>query len=57
MVVLTNVPKELQLDKANISNTEAPSLDLNLLIANDINSVKMSDNRDDFGFDIVKFLL
>ena len=43
---------ELQLNKANSSDTEAPFLDLNLSIANGIVSSK-NDKRDDFNFEIV----
>ena len=46
-------PAELQLDKANASDTEAAFLDLNLSIHNDIVSTKIYDKRDDFNFDIV----
>ena len=48
-------PTELQLDKANSSDTEAPILDLNLSITNGIVSFKIYDKRDDFNFEIVKF--
>ena len=48
-------PTELQLDKVNSSDTEAPFLDLNLSITNDIVSSKMYDKRDDFSFEIVNF--
>ena len=48
-------PTELQLNKANTSDTEAPFLDLNLSIANGIISSKIYDKRDDFDFDIVNF--
>ena len=48
-------PAELQLNKANASNTEAAFLDLNLSIHNDIISTKIYDKRDDFNFDIVNF--
>ena len=48
-------PTELQLNKANSSNTEAPFLDLNLSISNGIVSSKIYDKRDDFNFDIVNF--
>ena len=47
---------ELQLNKANASDTEAAFLDLNLSIHNDIVSTKIYDKRDDFDFDIVNFL-
>ena len=40
-------PTELQLNKANSSDTEAPFLDLNLN--------KINDKRDDFNYEIVNF--
>ena len=43
-------PAELQLNKANASNTEAAFLDLNLSIHNDIVSTKIYDKRDDFNY-------
>ena len=46
-------PTELQLNKANSSNTEAPFLDLNLSITNGIVSSKIYDKRNDFNFDIL----
>ena len=48
-------PTELQLNKANSSNTEAPFFDLNLSITNGIVSSKIYDKRDDFNFEIVNF--
>ena len=48
-------PTELQLNKANSSDTEAPFLDLNLSITNGIVSSKIYENRDDFNFKIVNF--
>ena len=48
-------PPELQLNKANISDTEAPFLDLHLSVANGFFSSKIYDKRDDFDFDIVNF--
>ena len=48
-------PAELQLNKANSSDTEAPFLDLNLSISNGTVSTKIYDIRDDFDFDIVNF--
>ena len=48
-------PAELQLKKANASDTEAAFLDLNLSVHNDILSTKIYDKRDDFNFDIVNF--
>ena len=47
-------PTELQLNKANSSDTEAPFLDLNLS-TNGIVSSKIYDKRDDFNFEIVNF--
>ena len=44
---------ELQLNKANTSDTEAAFLDLHLSISNDIVSTKIYDKRDDF--EIVNF--
>ena len=46
---------ELQLNKTNTSDTEAPFLDLHLSISNGFVSSKIYDKRDDFGFDIVIF--
>ena len=46
---------ELQLNKANTSDTEAPFLDLRLSISNGFVSSKIYDKRDDFDFDIVNF--
>ena len=48
-------PTELQLNKANSSDTEAPFLDLNLSITNGIVSSKIYDKRDDFNFVIANF--
>ena len=49
-------PPELQLNKANTSDTEAPFfLILHLSISNGFVSFKISDKRDDFDFDIVNF--
>ena len=48
-------PSELQLNKANISDTKAAFLDLNLSISNDIVSTKIYDKRYDFDFEIVNF--
>ena len=48
-------PAELQLNKANSSDTEAPFLDLNLSITNGTVSTKIYDKRDDFDFDIANF--
>ena len=43
-------PTELQLNKANFSDTEALFLDLNGIV-----SSKMYDKRDDFNFGIINF--
>ena len=48
-------PTELQLNKANSSDIEAPFLDLNLSITNGIVSSKIYDKRDDFNFETVNF--
>ena len=48
-------PSELQLNKANTSDTDASFLDLHLSISNDIVSTKIYDKRDDFDFEIVNF--
>ena len=48
-------PTELQVNKANFSDTEAPFLDLNLSITNGIVSSKIYDKWNDFNFRIVKF--
>ena len=48
-------PSELQLNKANSSDTEVPFLDLHLTISDGFVSSKMYDKRDDFDFDIVTF--
>ena len=48
-------PTELQLNRADSSDTEALFLDLNLCISNGTVSTKIYDKRDDFDFDIVNF--
>ena len=48
-------PPELQFNKANTSDTEAPFLDLHLSISNGFVSSKIYDKRCDFEFDIVNF--
>ena len=50
-------PTELQLNKANSSETEAPFLDLNLSITHGIVSSKIYDKQDNFNFEIVNFPL
>ena len=46
---------DLQLNKANTSDSKAPILDLHLSISNRFVSSKIYDKRDDFDFDIVNF--
>ena len=46
-------PTELQLNKANFSDTEAPFLDLNLSITNGEVFSKIYVKRDDFDFEVV----
>ena len=48
-------PTELQLNKANSSDTEAPILDLNLSITNGIVFSKNYDKWDYFSFEKVNF--
>ena len=48
-------PTELQLNRANSSDTEAPFLDFNLCISKGTVSTKNYDKRDDFDLDIVNF--
>ena len=48
-------PTELQLNKANSSDTEAPFLDSNLSITKGIVSSKIYDKRNDFTFEIGNF--
>ena len=50
-------PPELQLNKANTSDTIAPILDLHLSISNGFVSSKIYDKRDDIDFDIFNFPL
>ena len=46
-------PPELQLIKANASNTEAPFLDFHLSFSNGFGSSKIYDKREDFDFDMI----
>ena len=46
---------ELQLNQANVSDTEVSSLDLHLSISDGFVKTKIYDKRDDFDFDIVNF--
>ena len=48
-------PSELQLNKANVSDTEASFLDLHLSISDGCVQTKIYDKRDNFDFDIVNF--
>ena len=48
-------PSELQLNKANVSDTEASFLDLHLSISDGFVKTKLFDKRDDFHFYIVNF--
>ena len=48
-------PSELQLNKANSSDTEVPFLDLHLIISDGFESSKIYDKSDDFDFDMVNF--
>ena len=49
-------PPELQLNKANSSDTKAVFLDLHLSIVDGFVSCKIYDKRNDFDFEIVNFL-
>ena len=48
-------PPELQMNKANTSDTGDPFLDFHISISNGFVSSKIYDKRDDFDFDIVNF--
>ena len=48
-------PSELQLNRANTSDTETAFLDLHLSISDDVVSTKIYDKRDDFDFEIVNY--
>ena len=48
-------PKELKLNKTNVSCTSVSFLDLDLNISNDIVTSKVYDKRDDFDFQIVNY--
>ena len=48
-------PPELQVNKANASDTEASFLEFHLSISNRFVSSKIYDKRDDFEFDILNF--
>ena len=48
-------PSELQLNKANVSDTKASFLDLHLSTSDGFVKTKIYDKRDDFDFDIVNF--
>ena len=53
--IYPSLPSELQLNKANTSDTKAAFLDLHLSISNDMVSTKIYDKRDDFDFEVVNF--
>ena len=48
-------PSDLQLNKANVSDTEATILDLHLSISDGYVKTKIYNKRDDFDFNIVNF--
>ena len=48
-------PSEVQLNKANVSDTEVPVLDFHLSIADGFVKTKLFDKRHDVDFDIVNF--
>ena len=54
VIVICPDHTELRLN-TNSSDTEAPLLDLNFSITNDLVSTKIYDKRDDFNFEIVIF--
>ena len=49
-------PSELQLNRANVSDTKATFLDLHLSISNGFVKTKFFDKRDDFDLNVVTFL-
>ena len=55
-MVIRIYPPELQLNKANTSNTEFSFLDSHLSISNGFVSSKINDKRDDLDFDIVNLI-
>ena len=49
-------PSELKLNKANASDTEAPSLDLHVSVSNSLGSTKENyDKLNEFDFEIGNF--
>ena len=48
-------PSEFQLNKANVSDTEASFLDLHLSTSDGFVKTKVFDKRDEFGFHTVNF--
>ena len=54
-MVNTIYPSELQLNKANVSDTKASFLDLHLSISDGFVRTKIYDKREDFDFDIMNF--
>ena len=56
MVMVNHIyPSELQLNKANVSATEASFLELHLSISYGFVKTKIYYKRDDFDFDTVNF--
>ena len=49
-------PAELQLNNANVSDTDVPFLDLNLSIPNVTVSTKINYKRDDLDFDMSRLM-
>ena len=54
-MVSKTYPSELQLNKANTSDTKAAFLELHLSISNDMVSTKIYHYHNDFDFEIVDF--
>ena len=48
-------PKELILNKSNVSSTDVSFLDLHLTLNNNVLKTSLYDKRDDFSFGIVNF--
>ena len=48
-------PSELQLNRANVSDTKGSFLDLHLSLSDGFVKTKIYDKRDDFDFEIVNF--
>ena len=54
-VFRSGYPSKLQLNKTNVSDTDASFLDLRLSISDGFVKTKIYDKQDDFDFDIVNF--